>query len=817
MGESLLCYDSGFVLHPGKCDGFSPGNGMSEIWRLKLVLFCCIGSALAGDDVNVDDSGRDFFERRIRPILVEYCFECHSTKGKSVKGGLRLDSASGALAGGDSGPVIVPGRPEASLLMDAVSYSGDFVEMPPSGKLPVRILRDFRQWIKIGAPFPEDRSPQTPRPRQTVDIEQGRKFWSFQPLNSSLPPAVGQSDWPKRRPDRFVLRRLEELGLRPAEAAGRRTLSRRLSLDLIGLPLTAAETERFVSDTTPDAYERLVDLLLSSPHYGERWGRHWLDVARYAEDNPTGESTCLPPPYPWPYRDWVIRALNDDMGYDEFVRRQLAADLMDELSPEQIAATGFLGLSPVYHKEPRLSAEVISVIVADEWDERLDTVTRGLLGLTVACARCHDHKFDPVRMQDYYGLAGVMASTRLVEWPLARTAISEAEAITETREAIVDFELRINYADMMQSAAAIEQRRREPYQNLIERWQKSIDVLKSRELFDGPVANVVRDAGVWVNGDDPDWTVMEYRPGESRDLPIFIRGNPHKHGEVISRRFIEVLSPGIPERFGEGSGRLELANAITNEARSLAARVIVNRVWGWHFGQPLVRTPSNFGALGDRPSHPELLDDLSGRFVSSGWSLKWLHREIVLSATYRQASIGHDEETGRRIDPDNRQLWKMNRLRLDPEVWRDNVLAVCDRLDSRMFGPSGNLDEWENRRRTVYGTVSRQKLPSVLQLFDFPDAKRHADRRILTTTPLQQLYLLNNSFLRQHAVVLAGIQSDNRAANVERLFQAVLLRRPTHNEYQRASALLDSTSSYRTGLQLLTHSLLASNEFLFMD
>ncbi|MCH2212746.1 MAG: PSD1 and planctomycete cytochrome C domain-containing protein [Fuerstiella sp.] len=785
-------------------------------WWVTLPLLCLFGLSQAESGTE-EEAGLDFYERRIRPVLVKHCYECHSADAKNIQAGLRLDTAGAMRSGGDSGPVINPGRPEQSLLVDAVSYSGEISDMPPSGKLPERQIKDLRKWIAMGAPLPDDDSSNAPQPKKSVSIEHGRTFWSFQPLKFQKLPNVDMRDWPKRPLDQFVLRKLEDHGFHPAPATDRRTYIRRVSFDLTGLPPTLEQIARFVSDKSKDAFEQLLDRLLASPHYGERWSRHWLDIARYAEDNPTSEDTCRPPLYPWPYRDWVIRSLNDDTGYDEFVRRQLAADLMSELGPEQIAATGFLGVSPVYHKEPRLSAPVISIIAADEWDERLDTVTRGLLGLTVACARCHDHKFDPIRMEDYYALAGVMASTQLVEWPLVETSHAEATALTQTRQAIVDYEQRVNYAEQMQTAAKIEQRPGKIYEMLIRRHQETLETLKQRELFTGPIANAVRDAGVWVDGRDPDWTVMEYRAGEPRDLPIFIRGNPNNHGKVVRRRFIEVLSNGPPRPFHIGSGRLELADAMFTDAQALAARVIVNRVWGWHCGQPLVRTPSNFGAQGDRPSHPRLLDDLARRFVAHNWSLKWLHREIMLSATYRQASQGYDETKGHTADPSNRLLWKMNRLRLEPEIWRDAVLAVCGRLDTTMFGKSENLDEYENRRRTIYGKVSRQTNSSVLQLFDFPDGKRHADRRVLTTTPLQQLYFLNSPFLLQHSALMSEKDGKFRSSSVQRLFQTILLRRPDGDELKNAEKLLTSASSRQTGLHLLAHSLLASNEFLFVD
>ena len=461
---------------------------------------------------------------------------------------------------------------------------------------------------------------------------------------------------------------------------------------------------------------------------------------------------------------------------------------------------------------------MISVIVADEWDERLDTITRGFLGLTVACARCHDHKFDPIKTEDYYALAGVLASTQLVEWPLAETSEEQAAALNEVQRLLVDYKLQHDYAKKMRATAAASGEDTEPYEQGVARLDGILKQLNDTPLFDGPIAIAVRDAGLWIDGEDPAWTLLDYRPGQPRDLPVFIRGSVTNPGEIVPRRFIEVLSPSKPRPFENGSGRLELADAMLGDAGSLTARVIVNRVWGWHFGQPLVTTPSNFGKLGDPPSHPQLLDDLAARFVAQGWSLKWLHREIVLSATYRQSSAPRAHA----VDPDNRLLGRMNRRRLDAEIWRDAALAVAGRLDLTIGGPSLALDSAKNLRRTVYGTVSRQRPADVLQLFDFPDAKRHSDRRILTTTPLQQLYVLNSPLLQQQAAALAAEVAGDRGgprSAVRRLFQSILLRDPTAEEIVGAIALVgdDRHLGGKANWAILAHALLASNEFLYVD
>jgi mono/diheme cytochrome c family protein len=766
--------------------------------------------------------GIEFFESRVRPIFVEHCYECHADQ---AEGGLRLDSPSALLQGGDSGAVVKPGAPDESVLIHAVSYAVDASSMPPTGKLSERSIADLREWVRRGAPMPHPTGDAAAKPRNKVVIDDAaRGYWAFRPARLHDAPSVSDAGWPRQKIDRFLLSKLDEHGIRPAPRADRRTLIRRLYFDLIGLPPTTAEIETFVADRRPNAERRLVDRLLASPRYGERWARHWLDVVRYGEDNPTSEATCKPPQAPYRYRDWVVRALNEDLPYDEFLRRQLAADLQNDLPAEEIAATGMLGLSPVYHKEPKLSAEVIATIVADEWDERIDMLTRGVLGLTVACARCHDHKFDPIRTEDYYALAGVMASTRLVEWPLTRTSIETARQLQNDREALVDVTLRLSYAKAMKKTAEEISGATTAFDEKIAAFDADVKRLKAKKPIGSPTADAVCDAGTWIDGRDPAWTALEFKPGVSRDLPVFIRGNPARPGAVVPRRFLEVFSSREPPLFRQGSGRLELANAMVGEAAGLTARVIVNRVWGWHFGQPIVRTPSNFGALGDAPSHPDLLDDLAARFIASGWSLKWLHREIVSSAAYGQASVHPNADTPQdpaAQDGGNRWLWRMNRRRLEPEAWRDAALAVSGRLDSTLGGPSADLNDVKNVRRTIYGKVSRQSVADVLRLFDFPDAKQHAEERIGTTTPLQQLYLLNSEFVRCTAAAVTTSDADPTLSSderLQRLFRRVLQRDPSDTERSAAFELVrnagpDDEEPWR----LIAHGLLACNEFLYVD
>ena len=698
---------------------------------LFLLLLAAAPAMSAPDD-------REFFEKRVRPLLVEHCYSCHSSQAKKHKGGLQLDIRAAVLKGGDSGPVVVEGKPDSSLLHRAVSYQDVNLQMPPRGKLPERDVAVFTEWIRRGVPFPAAGKTTTQR---VIDITEGKKFWAFQPLRISTPAAtVGRT-----RLDGFLFAEMEKRGLSFAAEADRRTLIRRVTFDLIGLPPTPEEVETFVRDESPDAYERLVERLLASPHHGERWARFWLDLARYCD---IPEEWVKRPSKPNLYRDWVVSALNADMPYERFVKLQLAADQVKDAKPDDRAALGFIGLSPSYWKELKLAPDVIKTVVAEEWEERIHTVGSTFLGLTVACARCHDHKFDPITTQDYYALAGVFASTR--------------------------------EADLKTSTPAL--------------------------------APGVEDANLFVLPDGPHKTKIEYKAGTGQDVAVQVRGNPATLGPVVPRRFLSVLS-NEPKLFKQGSGRLELANAIVSEGAPLAARVIVNRLWMHHFGIGLVDTPSNFGVEGSRPTHPALLDDLAARFVASGWSLKWLHREIVLSTAYRQSSAHDDRKHA--IDPDNRLLARMSRRRLEVEAWRDAMLAVNGVLDHRLSGPAQELTDPNNRRRTIYGTVKRRELNDLLRLHDFPDPTTHSASRTPTTTPLQQLFVLNSPFMQQQSAALAKqVESagDNET-RVRRVYQLLFGRLPTSGEMKIAKEFLIDAASWTAYCQAL----LGSNEFLFVD
>ena len=756
----------------------------------------------------------EHFERKIRPVLVEKCESCHSSKLDKPMGGLRVDSRDALRRGGATGPALVPGRPGQSLLMKALRYNVPALKMPPTGKLSDREIADFETWISDGAEDPRiEKVVASEKPAGPgTSIEEGRRWWAFQPLSEVSGPEDA-SGWSRTKLDRFVIAELRENNLRPSPTADRRTLIRRASLDLTGLPPTYEETKAFVANSSATAYDELIDGLLASPRYGERWGRHWLDVARWAEDHPTSEATNKPFAYAWRYRDWVIEAMNADIAYDRFIRMQFAADLLPGFKPDDIRALGYLGNAPIYHKDRRLSRDVIETIASDDWDERVDAVSRGLLGLTVACARCHDHKFDPITAKDYYALAGVFASIWQVKRPIVELPAEREKELIWKHERL--YRAKGEYGNLKELSTIAEN-----LHDRVNAMKGEFEALEEELATDKtPLAPAVVDWGVWIDGSTPTVTWMDLRPGQSRDLPVFIRGNVANTGDIVPRRFLTVLSKGEPEPFRNGSGRLDLADKIVTEGAPLAARVWVNRVWGWHFGEHLVRTPSDFGAQGHMPTHPELLDDLAARFVANGWSLKWLHREIMLSATYRQSS--RIIESAQQADPTTRWLWRMNSRRLEVEAWRDSILRASGELDLSMGGPSQDIETETLARRTVYSKVSRSRPHAVLQLYDFPLATQHSPKRLVTTTPVQQLFVLNSRWMQHQAESLAG-QHESIEDPTERMiafYRTTLGRDPRGSEIDLALTFLG-----RREVELghkpwaeLAQALLGSNELAYLD
>jgi hypothetical protein len=758
--------------------------------------------------VSADDSppaDQEFFEKRIRPILVEHCLECHSAKTNPLKGGLRLDTLEGLMAGGDSGAAVVPGDPDKSRLVVAVGYESEEIQMPPAGKLPADKVADLREWVKRGAFFPKSEGGAVAK--RVINIEEGRKHWAFQPVKVG---SIAVNAWSSQRIDPFVLDAQSQHGLLPSATAPKAVLLRRLKFDLLGLPPTADEQREFTADESPDAYERLADRFLASPHYGERWGRHWLDLARYCD---VPESWREGQARAWLYRDWVVQAMNANLPYDDFVRKQLAADLLPSFEPKESAALGFLGLSPTYWKELKLDHNVIKQVIAEEWEERIDAIGGTFLGLTVACARCHDHKFDPVTTQDYYALAGVLASIRLEDRPII--AADLADAAQKGHDKVKELEGEIKKL----------KDQKPPPEGLVEKVKAFEDqiaeVKRTTPHYDTPLSYSVIEASIQVLPDGPSRTKIEYKMGQPQDVCVQIRGNAANIGAAVPRRFLSVLAKDASQTFREGSGRRELAEAIVGDAAPLAARVFVNRVWKQHFGRGLVNTPSNFGVQGEKPSHPELLDDLASRFMQHGWSVKWLHRQLVLSSTYQQVSSRGDVAAK---DPENVYLSRMSVRRLDVESWRDAMLAATGELDSAIGGAAQELAEPANHRRTLYGTVKRRELSDLLRLHDFPDPVVSSSARVPTTSPLQQLFVLNSPYIRQRSEALlarlAAEAGNDPRDRIRRAYEVLFQRQPTAEELDWGVEFVSATSSGEPADSLwreYAQALLATSELLFVD
>ncbi len=763
------------------------------------VLSLCGPPVLRAAEPKPTPQALEYFEKAVRPILADNCFGCHGAKKQ--QGGLRLDTAAGLAKGTDAGAVVVPGKPEQSKLVASVHRKGDN-PMPPDGELTKDQVAALVEWVKQGAVFPT---------AAAVATADARKHWAFQPVKEPKIPAV---EGAKSLIDAFVLAKLAEKGLKPSLPADKRTLARRLSFDLLGVPPSVADVDRFENDSRPDAYERLVDSLLASPQYGERWGRYWLDVARYADTKGYVFQEDRNYPYAYTYRDYVIRSLNEDKPFDRFVVEQLAADklpLGDDKTP--LAAMGFLTLGRRFSNNPH-----------DIIDDRIDTLTRGLMGLTVACARCHDHKYDPIPAADYYGLYGVLASSaEPKEYPLIgavertpeylrfeadvqklESAVSEARAkFQQTRlnllNSVTGSALRVSNPDKLLNRAD---------RDAITALQKKLDAYRAKSPFAPPRAMVMTD--------NP-------KPTEPA---ILLRGNPNTRGPQVPRRMPEIVAGASRPPFVNGSGRLELAEAIASADNPLTARVIVNRVWGWHFGQALVRTPSDFGVRSDPPTHPELLDWLAKRFVEDGWSLKKLHKRILLSATYQQATTG--TAAGFQADPENRWLAHQNRRRLDFEAMRDSLLVAAGQLDSKMYGRSVDLFATPfTKRRTIYASIDRQNLPGTFRAFDLASPEQHTPQRFQTTVPQQALYLMNSAFVAERARAVAARDEVAKASapllKAAAIYRAILVRNPTGEEAALAAAFAEEAGQAKpTGTQLtvweqFAQVLLLSNEFLFVD
>ena len=922
----------------------------------------------------------DFFENKVRPIFANSCYGCHTDM---ASGGLRLDSKAAFEKGGGRGVPIVPGDPDKSLLIQAVRQTGD-LKMPKGGKLTDDEVATLVQWVKLGAPWPaESAAAITSATAKTGTItEKQREFWSFQPLKTVTPPPIADAhykNWPRTPIDRFILDGLHTAGLQPAPEADRRTLIRRATFDLTGLPPTQEEVNAFVNDKSANAWEKVVDRLLASPRYGERWGRHWLDVARYSEDDVRGldpkRRGYMPFLGAYRYRDWVIKSFNSDLPYDRFITMQVAGDKLPYKSQaerdDDLVATTYLGAGPwVWDQAEPVQGR------ADERNERVDAVTRGLLGLTVACARCHNHKYDPIAQKDYYSIVGIFASSTYTEYPVVSPAAAAAydrkdlqaaklradldDYTTNLSKQLADA-LSIQTSDYMVAAWSVLGKPKRTVEEVsskkhldpevLQRWveylpkdhsypylsdwkamiaapesseeqarvlgdafQKLVirvraqaaeieeqnDIIRAKndvpkhhlrdakpsefETFDQfcpgcelelkalptSEAKLYQELFVTQSGDEeekfkpgvmsfygwgltrrlgPQWqayieaqqkqidaldkelkdTPYPYVNGiadkpKAVDVKLNIRGNPHALGDPVPREFLTVLSPPAAPPYSQGSGRLEFANDIA--AHPLTARVIVNRVWKWHFGSGIVNTPDNFGAMGDKPSNPELLEYLASEFVAHGRSIKWLQREIMLSAVYRtnveESPEAHDK------DGANRLYSHFNRQRLDAEELRDSMLFASGDLDLKnTSGPSSDFSA-DNLQRTVFCKVSRYRLNNYLMVFDFPNPSFTAEQRFSSNVPLQQLYFMNNPFVYKQAGILAERveKEPTQEAQIAKTYEYLFDRKPTAEELQLGIKFLSTTPEKPgyavegmpvTAWSEYARALLSSNEFQFVN
>ena len=885
----------------------------------------------------------EFFESKVRPILVQRCYECHS--GQESNGGLRLDYREGLLKGGDSGPALQADEPQGSLLLRAIRYQNADLQMPPSGKLDATEIEVLETWVGQGAVDPRADLPSGSSDKpQGMSIPDGRNFWSMMPLKPVEVPRAVDTDWCRNPIDAFVLKELDSNGLRPSPESPRREILRRVTLGLIGLVPESQEYKAFEQDTAPEAYERQVDRLLSSEQYGVRFGRHWLDVARYSDSNGLDENIAYG--NAWRYRDYVVEAFNSDKPFDRFIEEQIAGDLLPDADRQSKTATGFLVLGAKVLAEPDRDK-----LTMDTIDEQLDTIGKAFMGMTLGCARCHDHKFDPIKQRDYYALAAILKGTKtfgdsnfgaIKHWNEISYAnqqekeqlkaidaqIAEkngawnklkSEAIGKLREQVrkqaadylavaskltseatlnewaqVGEELKLHPRVLANSRRYLDNHRQEPlfakwhelagpgdhqairdyYQELFERalgeWEKAKaadaqvkkledSTLEAARVALGDVGGFLAIPAKMEHALDQESLVKIHELAESArlfesaapdetsvmgvadkgvvdGLAIHIRGSYRNLGDVVPRGFPEVMvSQGATPIFSRhSSGRLELARWLANATHPLTARVIVNRVWRWHFGRGLVESTENFGVLGDRPSHPELLDYLARWFIESGWSIKELNRLILTSSTYRMSSVHPEAQSALAIDPENRLRWHYKLERLGAEPLRDSILQVAGRLDCQLGGKSVPLrnrqfvfdhtsidhTKYDSIRRTVYLPIIRNHLYSLLEQFDFPDPTMPVGSRNTSMVSVQMLLLMNADWIIDSASLLARRSqefSSEPSRRIDWLFETVLGRAPKEHEQRRfLDAISAGQASGEDPWVTLAHNLLICSEFIYV-
>ena len=767
-----------------------------------------------------------FFENKIRPVLVEHCYECHSATAKKIKGGLVVDSRAGVHKGGDTGPLLTPGDPEASLLIEAVRHASEDTAMPPKKKLPPNMIADLEAWVRMGAPDPRDTDTVAAvQAKSAIDWDKAREWWSLRPLQMPQPPKVKDNAWPTNDIDRFVLARMEEAGLKPARDADKHMLIRRATFDLTGLPPSPQEVSAFLADHSKDAFAKVVNRLLDSPAYGERWGRHWLDVVRYADT--AGDNSDYPIPQMHRYRDWVIAAFNRDLPYDEFVRDQLAGDLRgggtDAERYDRIIATGYIGNSRRFGSRVDDYPQHLTI------EDTIDNLGRTFLGLTVNCARCHDHKFDPISNEDYYALYGIFNSTRY-PWPgieldkkqrdlvplVPASQRAEAEKLRLEREKEMT-RLRKEADKLKADLKTAAKDKKAAMEAQMKEAQAKLAALAKKPLpFD--FAYAVADAA------------------KVGDAPLQQKGDPAKPGNVVPRHFLTVFgAPKLPPT-ESSSGRAQLADWILAKDNPLPARVMANRLWQHHFGRGIVPTPNDFGKQGRPATHPELLDHLAAKFREGGWSMKAMHRLIMLSRTYRMSS--QRDEASLAADPTNERLSSFPRLRLDAESIRDTLLLLGGNLDTTPAGehPFPPQNEWNftqhnafkavypSNHRSVYLMTQRIQRHPFLAIFDGADPSASTAARTTSTTPLQALFLLNDSLVHEQAGRIADRllkSASDDSQRVKSAYELLFARPPTADEESAATEFLanarrsapDANEAWNAYVRVL----LRLNEFVYLD
>jgi cytochrome c553 len=781
---------------------------------LPLVMLGCAVVGGDGSSLRADEPPAiEFFEKRVRPILVEKCQPCHNAV--KSKNGLDLTSRNSLLKGGDSGPAIVPGKPDESLLMRAVRYL-DEPKMPPKKRLSDANIATLSRWVALGAPWPAVGAKQASAPQLIWHAtEAQRQWWAFQPVRDQPRRAVDSGVHAPSEIDLFLRAQLAQQSIKPAPPAERRIWIRRATFDLTGLPPTPDEVDSFLNDRSPSAFRHVVDRLLASPAYGQRWGRHWLDVVRYADYYDAVPKTRVAScelTEAWRYRDWVIDSFNRDLPFDDFIIHQIAGDLLPsphgaEIYPAGLIATTFLS-NGVWDRGDADKEKIVSDMV----DDQIDTVGKAFLGLTLGCARCHDHKFDPVSQEDYYALAGIFYSSHILkdlgakggEYTMNRVPLVPRSIVAKREEQLrqIDrLDARLKALDNQSPKASDLDRERVKLMH--ER-----DQLRGELLPEPPLAMAVQEGGT---------------PGglfsKIQDVPLHIRGSYARLGPTVPRRLPAFFASGSSRPIKCGSGRLELARWVASKENPLTSRVIVNRVWQWHFGDGIVRTPNNFGMLSEPPAHALLLDRLAAQFVEDGWSLKKLHRRIMLSAAYRQA--GSASELQVTHDPDNRWFGRFAARRLEAEAIRDAMIFVTGRLDRRAGGPAG--DDLRAPRRSIYVQTARWDRGSFATLFDAANPDASTEKRSVSTVATQALLFLNNEFVLSQAEHLAqrlareAPGDDN--TKIERAYELLFSRPPTAEDIGVCKVLLARARANEAAPAWadLAHALLCSNEFVYLD